>query len=228
MASTTQTQVLQDLSYLLGETTIPSSVPDRQDYIQKSLERIYRAYNFPMTQLTATVKVNAGIASLSGINIAQDGLLDVREVVAGPYADHVYVPTGYKDSNNYAPGDYSFWLTGYEGTYVLNTSETSSSPIVTLFFQSSVPQINASISTPFSSSMAIALGALKYYRLAEDPYTDVAPYETMFQLEMGEVIANYNRNRAMVRGRTQSEQDGTYTGDITTVGAYVGNVGANN
>lgn len=72
--------------------------------------------------------------------------------------------------------------------------------------------------------MAIALGALKYYRLAEDPYTDVTPYENMFQLEMNEVIAAVNRGRAQPRGITQLEQWGTYTGDITTVGAYVGNV----
>jgi hypothetical protein len=229
MASITQSQILSDLNFLLGNTTVPSQVTDQEDYIQKTLERIFRNYNFPMNTVLATIQMTAGIGTLP-TNVGQDGLLDVREVNAGPYTDNVYVQVSYAESNNFSVGDYAYWLQGYEGNYTIYTSETSGSdpnPILTLLYTTSVPVLNASINTNFPSSMAVALGALKYYRLAEDPYTDVTPYENMFQLEMAEVIANVNRNRAQPRGITQLEQWGTYTGDITTVGAYVGNVGMN-
>ena len=200
-----------------------------QTYVQRSLERIYRAYNFPMNTVLATIQVTAGIGTLP-TNIGQDGLIDVREINSGPYADKVYSEVSYQESNNYSVGDYAYWLQGYGGNYTIYTSETSGSdlnPVLSLLYITSVPILNASINTNFPSSMVVALGALKYYRLAEDPYTDVSPYENMFQLEMAEVIADVNRNRAQVRGRTQLEQWGTYTGDITTVGAYVGNANGN-
>jgi hypothetical protein len=229
MATISQSQILSDLNFLLGNTTVPSQVTDQEDYIQKTLERIFRNYNFPMNTVLATIQMTAGIGTLP-TNVGQDGLLDVREVNAGPYTDNVYVQTSYAESNNFATGDYAYWLQGYGGNYTIYTSETSGSdpnPILTLLYTTSVPVLNASINSNFPSSMTVALGALKYYRLAEDPYTDVTPYENMFQLEMAEVIANVNRNRAQVRGITQLEQWGTYTGDVTTVGAYVGNVGMN-
>jgi len=230
MATVSQTQILQDLSYLLGETTIPTSIADRQDYIQKTLERVFRTYRFPMNTVLATIQEFAGIGTLPS-NVGQDGLVDVREVNPGPFEDNVYTLIDYRDSNNFSTGDYMYWLEGYEGNYTIYTTETTGNdvnPILTLLYTTSVPILNASINTNFPSSMALALGALKYYRLAEDPYTDVSPYENMFQMEMNEVIANVNRGRAQPRGRTQLEQLGTYTGDITTLGAYVGNVNGSN
>lgn len=229
MSQVTQTQILQDLSYLLGETTIPTAITDRVDYIQKTLERIYRSYRFPMNTVLATLQMTAGVGTLP-TNVGQDGLVDVREVIGGPFTDHVYTRVSYQDSDNFAVGSYAYWLQGYEGNYTIYSSETSGSdanPILTILYTTSVPVLNASVNTNFPSSMAVALGALKYYRLAEDPYTDVSPYENMFQLEMNEVIAAVNRGRAQPRGKTLLEQLGTYTGDITTVGAYVGNVSGN-
>lgn len=224
MATVNQTQVLQDLSYLLGETTIPTAITDREEYIQKTLERVFRSYRFPMNVMLATVQASGGLATLPS-NVGQDGLIDVREVKGGPFTDNVYTQVTYEDSDNFPVGSFSYWLTGAEGSYVLNSSETSTSPILTILFTTSVPMINASIVTEFPSSMVLALGALKYYRLAEDPYTDVTPYENMFQLEMDEVIANVNRGRVQPRGRTLSESMGTYTGDITGIGGFVANTG---
>jgi hypothetical protein len=226
MSTVSQSQILSDLNFLLGNTTVPTAITDQEDYIQRALQRIYYNYRFPMNTVLGTIQMNTGIGTLPS-NVGQDGLIDVREVNVGPYTDNVYIQVSYQESNNYATGDYAYWLQGSEGNYTIYTSETSGSdtdPILTLLYTTSVPILNASINTNFPSSMAVAMGALKYYRLAEDPYTDVTPYENMFQLEMSEVIANVNRGRAQPRGVGLAEQWGTYTGDITTVGAYVGNV----
>ena len=45
MASLTLTTVMTDLSYMLGETSVPTTgTEDRQRFIQLALERAYRAY----------------------------------------------------------------------------------------------------------------------------------------------------------------------------------------
>ena len=41
----TQTQILNTLTYLMGERTVPSTALEgRKDFIQRSLEEVYRAY----------------------------------------------------------------------------------------------------------------------------------------------------------------------------------------
>jgi hypothetical protein len=228
MASVNQTQIMSDLSYLLGESTVPTSgtaeFNTRAEFIQRSLERVYRAYNFPMNQVTATFQAVNGVGTLP-TNVGQDSIIDIRQVNTGPFTDNVYIQVNYSEHNDFQQNDFRYWLLGYEGNYTFYSSETQTTNVLTVLYTPELPVVNASISTNFPSSMCVAWGAIEYYRLAEDPYTDISPYELGFQRELNEVIAAYNRNRAMKRGITRSEQEGTYTGDITTVGAYVGNVG---
>lgn len=208
-----QTDVMQDLSFLLGESSVPTTgVEDRQRFIQKTLERVYRAFPWPMNQLTATLQMSSGVGSLA-TTVRQDGVIDVREVVVGADNDKIYYQIPYEDQDSYASGEYRYWLTGYEGAYVLNTSEKDTSPILTYRYETVAPTINASIATPFPSSMVLALGALIYYRIAEDPQADISQEEAKFKQELDEVIASYQRSR-QTRGRTMHEINGTYIGDI--------------
>lgn len=217
MANVSQTNVLQDLSYLLGETSVPSSgIEDRQAFIQRALERVYRAYDWPMNKVLATVQLINGIASLP-TTVHQDSIIDIRTIGSGTGADNVYTAVAYQDQDNFSAGTFRYWLTGYEGTYLLNTNETTND-ILTIYFEQTTPQINASIMTPFPSSMALARGALVYLRQAEDPQADVAQEEALFQMELDEVIAQYNRSKPAVRGRTLHEKGHTWIGDIDDVG----------
>lgn len=210
--SVTLTQAMTDLSYLLGETSVPTSgTEDRQRFIQVALERAYRAYNFPFNKINATVQAVAGIATLP-TNIMQDGSLDIRDITASP--DITYKEVDYTEFDRYDQGAYVYWVDGYEGRYVAHTSEISSSPILTVRYTSSVPVINASIATPFPSSMALARGALIYYRQAEDPQADISQEEALFQVELEEVISAYNRNRGARRLISSHESSRTYIGDI--------------
>lgn len=215
--STNQTNVLQDLSYLLGETSVPSSgIEDRQAFVQRALERVYRAYDWPMNKTTATIQLNAGIASLP-TNVHQDSILDIRTLGSGVGADNVYAQIPYRDQDNFSAGTFRYWLTGYEGSYLLNTNETTND-VLTIYYEQTTPIINASISSPFPSSMTLARGALVYLRQAEDPQADVSQEEFLFQMELDEVIAQYNRSKPAVRGRTLHEMGGTHIGDIDDVG----------
>lgn len=208
---------MQDLSYLLGETSVPSSgTEDRQAFVQRALERVYRAYDWPMNKLTATIQLSAGIATLPS-NVHQDSILDIRTIGNGVGDDHVYEQIQYRDQDNFSAGTYRYWMTGYEGAYILHTQETTSD-VLMLFFESTTPIINASIATPFPSSMCLARGALPYVRQAEDPQADISQEEYLFQMELEEVIAQYNRSKPAVRGRTLHEMGHTNIGDIDDVG----------
>ena len=220
MAAITQTTVLEDMSFLLGETSVPTSgIEDRQRFIQRALDRVYRAYDFPMNKVTATISMVAGVATLPS-NVHQDAILDIREVVSGVGTDHVYTQVNYGDIDSIPTGSYAYWLDGYEGTYTLNSSETSSSTLK-IRYETTTPVVNASISTPFPSSMCLARGAMVYYRQAEDPQADISQEEYLFQQELDEVIAQYNRSRPQRRAITMQENMGTYTGDISDTNAFI-------
>jgi len=221
MANITQTDVMQDLSYLLGESSVPASgTEDRQRFIQRALDRVYRAYDWPMNKVTATISMIAGIATLPS-NVHQDSILDIREVVAGVGTDNVYTSVNYSDLDIYPQNSYAYFLQGYEGNYVINTSETGTNTTLKLYYETTTPIINASIPTPFPSSMCLARGALVYYRQAEDPQADISQEEYLFQQELDEVIAQYNRSRPQRRAKTLQEVSGTYTGDITDTGSFI-------
>ncbi len=219
--SLTQTTVMTDLSYLLGETSVPSTgTEDRQRFIQLALERAYRAYDFPFNKVLATVPMVNGIASLP-TTVHQDSILDIRIVNPGVGDDTVFTGVPYGALDNYPAGQNKYRLTGYEGAYVLKSSETGTTDTLSVFHQTTAPQINASIATPFPSSMALARGALIYLRQAEDPQADVSQEEYLFQAELDEVIAQYNRSRPQPRGKTLHEVMGTYPGDISGVSGFL-------
>lgn len=213
MASIDLTDVQRDLSYLLGEQSVPTTgIDDRTRFIQVALERAYRAYDFPMNKLTATVALVSGVATLP-TTIIQDSVLDVREVVSGAENDRVYTQVDYTNSDT-LQGSYKYWLDGYEGAYVLKANEADAT--LTIRYSNTVPTLNASISSPFPSSMAIARGALIYMRQAEDPQADISQEEALFQQELDEVIASYNRSRPRRRMMDKHEYYKTYIGDLGT------------
>lgn len=222
MAALSQTTVLADLSYLLGETSVPTTgTEDRQRFIQLALERCYRAYDFPFNKVNATVQMTLGVATLP-TNIHQDSILDIRTINSGVGNDNVYSPVPYASLDNYPTSQYRYRLTGYEGAYVLQSSETTTSAVLTIRYETTTPVINASITTPFPSSMALARGALVYLRQAEDPQADISQEEYIFQQELDEVIAQYNRSRPQPRAITLHEAQNSYIGDITDPGNFLG------
>lgn len=212
MASISQNDVLLRMSYLLGEQTIPTSgIEDRKQFINDALARIYRTYNFNEAQAIATVTITNGVGTLPS-DAGESPDLDVRVINAGSNNDYIYEQIPYEDQDNYVDGDYKYWLTGSAGAYSLNTKDTQT-PLIVRYMQES-PEINASISTTFPSAMAIARGALVYFRLAENPDADTSQDEAFFQRELQEVIARQNRNRPVRRSKSIMELNDHFTGRI--------------
>jgi hypothetical protein len=217
MSAITQTDVLLDLSYLLGESSIPTSgIDDRKAFIQRGLQRIVRLYDFDEMYALATVSLTlGGNAFYSGAlpaDAAESPSLDVRVINSGTNDDYVFTKIPYADQDEATAGDYKYWLTGSANAYTMSTRDDVSNVVVR--YLQSAPTINASISTTFPSSIVIARAALVYYRQAENPMADIAQDEALFKTELEEVIARQNRNRPVGRAKSIMELNDTYTGIV--------------
>jgi len=217
MSVINQTDVLLDLSYLLGESSIPTSgIDDRKAFIQRGLQRIVRLYDFDEMYALATVSLTlGGNAFYSGTlpaDAAESPNLDVRVINPGTNDDYVFEKVPYEDQDKAVTGDYKYWLTGSANDYTMTTRDDVSNVVVR--YLQTAPTINASISTTFPSSIVIARAALVYYRQAENPMADIAQDEALFKTELEEVIARQNRNRPVGRAKSIMELNDVYSGSV--------------
>lgn len=217
MSVINQTDVLLDLSYLLGESSIPTSgIDDRKAFIQRGLQRIVRLYDFDEMYALATVSLTLGSNSFYSGTLPTDAAespdLDVRVINPGTNDDYVFEKVAYEDQDKAVTGDYKYWLTGSTNDYTMTTRDDVSNVVVR--YLQSAPTINASISTTFPSSIVIARAALVYYRQAENPMADIAQDEALFKTELEEVIARQNRNRPVSRAKSIMELNDVYSGSV--------------
>ena len=229
----TQDQALSDLSFLLGETVFPatSTVPDRARFVQAALERVYRAYNWELAEINTTLTLVNGIVSAPADLDVDDPIIDMRikkdQPGLGVGSDLIFTKVSYDDQDSFGPGDYVYWVTGTPGAYIINTDQagdaSTANAAVSFRYKQVAPAINASIQTPFPSSMALARGALAYYRQAEDPQADISQVEAFFQRELEEVIATQIRNEPDKPAKNRHSVRGTYIGDIDGGNDSLGN-----
>lgn len=217
MAAITQTEVLQDMSYLLGEASVPTSgIDDRKQFIQRGLERIARLYDFDEMYALATVSLTAANNGFYAGTLPSDAgespALDVRTINSGTEDDYVFTKVPYEEQDKAHTGDYKYWLTGSAGNYTMTTRDNVGA--VTVRYLQKAPTINASVSTTFPSSMVIARAALVYYRQAENPLADIAQDEALFKAELEEVIARQQRNRPASRAVSVMELNDSFTGRV--------------
>ena len=216
MASINQTDVLQDMSYLLGEASVPTSgIDDRKRFIQRGLERIARLYDFDEMYALATVSLTLSGRFYTGSLPSDSGEspdMDVRVINNGTNDDYVFEKIPYEDQDKYQAGDYKYWLTGSANDYTINTRDNVDA--VAVRYLQKAPTINASISTTFPSSMVIARAALVYYRQAENPLADISQDEALFQRELEEVIARQQRNRSVGRAIGIQEANDEFIGQV--------------
>ena len=212
-----QTDVLQDMSYLLGEASVPTSgIDDRKRFIQRGLERIARIYDFNEMYAIATVSLTVGNNGLYSGTLPSDSGespdLDIRQINSGTNDDYVFTKIPYEDQDKAQAGEYKYWLTGSTGAYTMTTRDDVAA--VTVRYLQQAPTINASVSTTFPSSIVIARAALVYYKQAENPLADISQDEALFQRELEEVIARQQRNNAVGRAVGIQELNGVFSGQV--------------
>lgn len=209
--SYTQDDYLLTMSYMLGETSVPSAVEDRKQFIQKTLDEAYRYTNWDWNKTTVTLPLTSGIASLPSYTQLNPDL-DVRVVNGGTNADNVFTQVPYEELDLYGQGNYKYWLTGSVGSYLINSTEADST--LTVRLSKMAPIVNASITSDFPSTTVIAQGALRYYYKAQDPEYDVSQDQALFQQGLEDLSRAQHRNRAVTPFRTRQQVEGTYTGSI--------------
>ena len=195
-----QTTILETLSYLLGENTVPTSsiIDSRKRFIQHTLEEIYRSYPWTFAQGTATLIFASGLATMPSDFDSQqkvysyfnngDQQTTVTEINVG-------------DQDMWETGDYKFWIEPLdETTYLLKTKDNNYTDL-TIKYQKQVPTINASIATPFPDAMTIALGARRYVKLGQNPDADISQDEALFQKRLTENIAAQQLGRPLKKNR---------------------------
>lgn len=188
-----QDDVLEDLAFLEGNQSVPSSgIDDWKRFVQRTLEEAWRQFPWDFAKTNATVSMSSGIGTLAS-GAMLDGIYDVRFVNSGAGDDHIYTQIPYEEQDDYAAGTYKFWVTGSPMNPVLNTKE-SESPL-TVWYKSVPPQINASVTARFPDSMIIALGAQRWIRKAENPQADISQEEEIYQKRLEELWGSYNRNK---------------------------------
>lgn len=208
-----QTQVMETLSYLLGENNVPTSsvAQSRKNFIQRSLEEIYRAHPWNFSKETATLNFSNGIATLPTTFDAQhkiysyfyngDTQTELREINIG-------------DSDMWEVQDYKFWVEHVgDGTYAVKTKDTNYDTAVVVY-QSVAPVINASVYSPFPDQMTVALGARRYVKLGQNPDADISQDEALFQKRLNENIAASQVNRPLRKHRSIYRANNYRLGEI--------------
>jgi hypothetical protein len=192
--SKNQDDFMLSLSYLLGERTTPSTgVDNRKQFIQDTLNEVYRAYPWPFTSARTTLTMASGVATLP-TTFDYSHKLEVYYTNGTTQTSMEEIIED--DQPGYQDGDSRYWITNQsDGTYLLNTKDTA--PVaVTVSFQTKVPTVNASISTPFDDASTVALGARRYVKLSQDPNADIGQDESLFQKRLNENIAAVQVHRA--------------------------------
>lgn len=204
------------LSNQLGEDTMPNPWPAiRDQHIQWSLERIARIYDFDfgMEVLSVTTDSTGKYVIQVADGVRSDPRLDIRIPNAGTGNDFVFEICSLEDFDNFAKGDYRYYLsTDNTGAQTIITTEPSTTIQVTA--TRVAPVLSASVPTNFPSALGIAKGALIYYREYEDKDADVSVEDAKFQQIVQEVTGAEQRNNEPKRARTLQEETGHYTGEV--------------
>lgn len=193
------------LSYLLGERTVPQNgIEGRKQFIQDTLQEIYRAFPWPHAKTRQTLTVASGIASLPSTFDSQHKL-EVYYTDNATDVNMEEIPE--TDRPAYQTGDNKYWIEAQtDGTYHLKTKDTVTSIVAT--FQTKAPTVNASISSEVDDTMTVALGAKRYVKASQDPNADIAPDEALFQKRLNENIAAVQVHRPTRKLKFASRANG--------------------
>jgi len=206
-----QTEILNTLTYLMGERSVPSTALEgRKDFIQRSLEEVYRAYPWSFASVKTTLTLAGGLATLPS------DFDDQHKIYAYFYTgDNQYQVSEVNigDGDMYEDGSHKFWLeTDNLGTYTINTKDSSYTDL-TVKYQKLAPTLSDSVDTPFPDRLVIALGAKRYVKMGQNPDADVSQDEALFQKRLNENIAAAQVNRPLRKHRAVYKANGYHLGE---------------
>lgn len=202
MATPTVTMdaLMTELSGRLGETSTPSGVDNRKQFLQRSYEEAWKAYPWPFSQLDTTLEFSGGVAELP------DDFLD-----GGSYTllkdGKEFTELDYGDRSR--PGFYISYDSGYTAVLV-DTADFSGE----FRYQYTPPNLLTTTGGPYPNSGTLVDGAMRFLIKADNPEADNAQEIAIFEQSLRNDIIPFNRSRNRQRRvRTISDVYGHHTGD---------------
>lgn len=205
-----QTDYLNTLSYIRGETTVPAGANlNRKEFIQRTLDEIYRGYKWPFNNAVATVTITNKSGTMP-TDFAPYHEPFVR-FLRGTNDVVEYQQVNITEKNDYVEGDNIYWLipTG-TGTFTIGVSEPVSE--VEVIYQKLTPTVSSTVGSEFEDTMTVALGANRYMKMSDDPNADIAQDDAVFQQQLEGNIAAYNSATQRRKLRSRQSIGGYYTG----------------
>jgi hypothetical protein len=195
----TQNQIMTTLAYLMGERTVPTTaVEGRRDFVQRTLEEVYRAFPWGFAAVTTPLTLTNQTADLPTDFDSQHKLY-VYWMNGDEQQALTEINQG--DSDMYKSGDRRFWTVSKGGgEFEIHVIDNDIQDIF-VKYQQLPPVLDASTGTPFQDVNTLALGARRYVKLGENPDADISQDEALFQKRLTENIAAAQIARPLKRGR---------------------------
>lgn len=212
MATIYQSDIMNTLSYLLGERTVPTTGTEgRKDFIQQTLNEVYHANPWKFAQKTATLTVTSGVAT---VPTDRDTNWDMEFTYLLGTVVTPLTEINEEDSWSANIGDNVYWITTTAGAQFFNTLEVITS--AKCVYQQIAPTLDAAgtVGTPYTDKLAVALGARRYVRMSQDPEADISQDEALFKKRLAEDVSGETQSRPPNRRVSRQSQTGTYTGAI--------------
>jgi hypothetical protein len=206
----TQQDLLLTLTYFMGESSIPTAATEsRKNFIQRTLEEVYRAYPWSFASVTTTLTFTNGQATMPDDFDDQHKVYSYKQSGSNQYE---VKEINFGDQDLYEEGDNKFWmLSDTSDGYTINTKDGTTS--VTIKYQSKCPMLSANTNTSFADQTTVALGAKRYVKLGQNPDADVSQDEALFQKRLTENIAAANVNRPLRKHRSRYASNGYRLGE---------------
>ena len=211
MAAVTLQDVLEDLNYLLGDTSVPSTGIDNQKrFINRIIEKIYD-YSDWSWSTAATTYVFSGQTQTLPTNYLD--MVEVREEVPGADNDNIYRRTTISSADIDA-SDYIYWVSGdLVSGMTMNINQTDNPSLKTTYKISADELTGTTDTTRIPRSMPIARGALALMQEAEDPYRDTSDAWAKFQRELDDLVRLDIRTKPKVKFYYKYVAENIHMGD---------------
>lgn len=185
MAVTLQT-VLEDLNYILGDTSVPSSGIDNQKrFINLTNEKIYDYHDWRWAT-NSTSYVFSG--STQTLPTDFNNLVEVREEITGADNDNIYDIVNETDIDR-STSEYIAYVSGNEEDgFTLSVNQTDNPTLKTTLKIKASDMSATTDETKCPRSMPIARGAVVLMQEAEDPYRDTTQALRKYQDELDDLI----------------------------------------
>lgn len=204
----TMTNLMQELSYQLGEITVPTSgVDSRKVFLQRALEDVWKLYPWPFSLTDTTLTFSGGVATLPDDFLPEGNYYvskNNKEINETDYSSRAEVA-----STTY----YIRYVNDEYQAVLLNSADFTAE----LRYQYTAPDLtlNATARAPYPNLRTIAKGALRDTVKADNPEADNAQEASAFLASAQEDYSAFNRMRSKnKRIRGVAEASGHSTGEF--------------